>query len=65
MRLVQRFISAGFATAALASAAVPTLGWSVWSDIGANVGQPAPAAAAQPASPRWSCVPEAPPDSRR
>ncbi len=44
MRLIQRFISAGFATAALASASVPALGWTVWPDVDfewyANAGKP-------------------------
>ena len=52
MRLIQRFISAGFATAALASASVPALGWSVWPDVDfewyANVGKPVAAAAIDP-----------------
>lgn len=33
MNIVQRLISAGFATAALAAATVPALAWSVWPDI--------------------------------
>jgi len=44
MRPIQRFISAGFATAAFASASVPALAWTVWPDVDfewyADVGQP-------------------------
>ena len=44
MPLIQRIISAGFATAALASASVPALAWTVWPDVDfewyANVGKP-------------------------
>ncbi len=43
MRPIQRFIQAGFATAALASASVPALAWTVWPDVDfewyANVGR--------------------------
>jgi len=52
MRLIQRVISAGFATAALASASVPALGWTVWPDVDfawyANVGAPVAPLAADP-----------------
>jgi hypothetical protein len=50
MRLIQRLISAGFATAALASASVPALGWPVdptyvdfawFADVGKPVAPPA------------------------
>jgi hypothetical protein len=44
MQAIQRIISAGFATAAIASASVPALAWSVWPDVDfewyANVGKP-------------------------
>ena len=43
MRLAQKIISAGFATAALASASLPALSFSVWPDVdfeGYNVGKP-------------------------
>ena len=44
MRLIQRVISAGFATAALASASVPAQGWNLWPDVDfsfyANAGKP-------------------------
>ena len=47
MRPIQRLIHAGFATAAIASASVPALAWTVWPDVDfewyANVGR-APAA---------------------
>jgi photosystem II stability/assembly factor-like uncharacterized protein len=33
MKTMQRVISAGFATAALASASVPALAYTVWRDI--------------------------------
>lgn len=43
MRPIQRFIHAGFATAAIASASVPALAWTVWPDVDfewyANVGR--------------------------
>ena len=43
---IQALISAGFATAALASASVPALAWTVWPDIDfewyADVGRTAP-----------------------
>jgi hypothetical protein len=47
MTLIHRLISAGFAVAALASASVPALAWTVWPDVDfewyANVGKaPAP-----------------------
>jgi len=42
---MQRVISAGFATAAIASASVPALAWTVWPDVDfewyANVGRAA------------------------
>lgn len=48
--LINRIISAGFATAALASASVPALAWSVWPDVDfgwyADVGRPAASTAA-------------------
>jgi hypothetical protein len=41
---MQKLISAGFATIALASAAIPAAAWTVWPDVDfewyANVGQP-------------------------
>ena len=41
---IKTFISAGFATAALASASIPALAWTVWPDVDfewyANVGKP-------------------------
>jgi hypothetical protein len=44
MRPIQKIISAGFAVAALASASVPALAWTVWPDVDfewyANVGRP-------------------------
>ena len=44
MRPIQRVISIGFATAALASASLPALSWTVWPDVDfqwyANVGKP-------------------------
>ena len=44
MRTIQKIISAGFATCALASASVPALAWSVWPDVDfqwyADVGKP-------------------------
>lgn len=44
MRPIQRVISAGFATAAIASASVPALAWTVWPDVDfewyASVGKP-------------------------
>jgi hypothetical protein len=43
MTIIHRFISAGFAVAALASASVPALAWTVWPDVDfewyANVGK--------------------------
>jgi len=49
MKPIQRLISAGFATAALVSASVPALAWTVWPDVdfewyagvGQTVGAPA------------------------
>jgi len=44
MRPIQRIIQAGFATAAIVSASVPALAWTVWPDVDfewyANVGKP-------------------------
>jgi hypothetical protein len=44
MKAIQRIISAGFATAALVSASVPALAYTVWPDVDfewyANVGKP-------------------------
>jgi WXXGXW repeat (2 copies) len=44
MRTIQKIISAGFATCALASASVPALAWTVWPDVDfewyADVGKP-------------------------
>jgi hypothetical protein len=44
MRTIQKIIHAGFAAAALASASVPALAWTVWPDVDfewyANVGKP-------------------------
>jgi hypothetical protein len=41
---MQKLISAGFATAALASASIPALAWTVWPDVDfewyTNVGKP-------------------------
>ena len=41
---IQKLISAGFATAALASVSIPALAWTVWPDVDfewyANVGKP-------------------------
>lgn len=37
MRLMPRIISAGFATCALASAALPALSWNTWSESGVEV----------------------------
>src|SRR2546423_14017762 len=43
-RSIKPVISAGFATAALASASIPALAWTVWPDVDfewyANVGKP-------------------------
>jgi hypothetical protein len=43
---MQKLISAGFATAALASVSIPALAWTVWPDVDfewyANVGKSAP-----------------------
>jgi hypothetical protein len=51
MRPIQRLISAGFATAAIASASVPALAWTVWPDVDfewyAGVGQPVAARTAE------------------
>ena len=44
MRPIQRIIYCGFATAALVSASLPALSWTVWPDVDfewyANVGKP-------------------------
>lgn len=44
MRPIQRIIQAGFATAAIVSASVPALAWTVWPDVDfewyASVGKP-------------------------
>src|SRR5438067_4325553 len=52
MRPIQKLISAGFAIAALASASMPALSWTVWPDIDfewyANVGKPLVATTDQP-----------------
>lgn len=49
MRLIQKFIHAGFAACALASASLPALSWTVWPDVDfewyANVGKPVAGAA--------------------
>jgi hypothetical protein len=51
MRPIQRLISAGFATAAIVSASVPALAWTVWPDVDfgwyAQIGQPAAARGAR------------------
>ena len=51
MTLTHRIISAGFAVAALASASVPALAWTVWPDVDfewyANVGRVAPASSVE------------------
>lgn len=51
MRPIQRIISVGFATAAIAAASMPAMSWTVWPDVDfewyANVGR---TAAAQPAT---------------
>lgn len=45
MRPIQRIISTGFATAAIAAASMPAMSWTVWPDVDfewyANVGRPA------------------------
>ena len=50
MRPIQRIISTGFATAAIAAASMPAMSWTVWPDVDfewyANVGRPAAAAQA-------------------
>ena len=50
MRPIQRLIHAGFATAAIASASVPALAWTVWPDVDfewyANVGRASAATSA-------------------
>jgi len=52
VNLAHRIISAGFATAALASAAVPALGGSGWSE-GDSDGGARSASAFQANAPRW------------
>jgi YXWGXW repeat-containing protein len=51
MKTIQRIIYAGFATAALASASVPALAYTVWPDVDfewyANVGKPLVGATAE------------------
>src|SRR3954465_7421670 len=51
MRPIQRVISVGFATAAIAAASMPALSWTVWPDVDfewyANVGR----TATQPSKP--------------
>ena len=55
MRPMQRLISAGFATAAIASASVPALAWTVWPDVDfawyADVGRPVATRAVQAPAP--------------
>jgi len=52
---IKTLISAGFATAALASASIPALAWTVWPDVDfewyADVGRPMVVAAAEPVMP--------------
>ncbi len=47
MRPIQRIISVGFATAAIAAASMPAMSWTVWPDVDfewyANVGRTASA----------------------
>jgi hypothetical protein len=54
VRPIQRVIQAGFATAAIASASVPALAWTVWPDVDfewyASVGKPVDARRIEPAS---------------
>jgi len=54
MRPIQRIIQAGFATAAIASASVPALAWTVWPDVDfdwyASVGKPVDSRAIEIAS---------------
>ena len=49
---IKTVISAGFATAALASASIPALAWTVWPDVDfewyANVGKPLAVSEAEP-----------------
>jgi hypothetical protein len=51
MKTIQRFIYAGFATCALASASMPAFSWTVWPDVDfewyANVGKPVAGATAE------------------
>ena len=52
---MKALISAGFATAALASASIPALAWTVWPDVDfewyANVGKPLVVATVEPTPP--------------
>jgi hypothetical protein len=54
MRPIQRVISIGFATAAIAASSMPALSWTVWPDVDfewyANVGRAASAPVAQDTS---------------
>lgn len=54
MRPIQRIIQAGFASAAIASASVPALAWTVWPDVDfewyASVGKPVDARTTEIAS---------------
>jgi len=54
MRPIQRIIQAGFATAAIVSASVPALAWTVWPDVDfewyASVGKPVDARTTEIAS---------------
>ena len=62
MRTIQKIISVGFATAALASASMPAMSWTVWPDVDfewyANVGNPVSVAVEAYPAPRegqiWS-----------
>jgi hypothetical protein len=58
---MQKLISAGFAAAAVASASIPALAWTVWPDVDfewyANVGKPlAPAAVQIALAPRTGYI---------
>ena len=52
---IKTLISAGFATAALASASIPALAWTVWPDVDfewyANVGKPLVVTTVEPTPP--------------
>jgi len=52
---IKALISAGFATAALASASIPALAWTVWPDVDfewyANVGKPLVVTTVEPMPP--------------